>query len=170
MNDISTLQDRVAYVLNHIEGTHEDLAENLGVNRNTITSYKKGQGNLKGVVLENLVLKYDINPIWLLTGRGEYHIVGELQDPETTNEFVKASIERDSSKNEKYLIHSPLNSKILRSAIKHIEEWGEETKVKISVDLKSELVSILYELALSGEDVKSKKTYDRFMNVIKKEI
>lgn len=69
-NGKSSLQERTAYILASINETIPTIGEKLGVNRNTITAYKKGKGDLKGVVIENLVSVYSVNPTWLLTGEG----------------------------------------------------------------------------------------------------
>ena len=70
-NKLDTLQKRVAYLLSNLNETYDSLAEALGVNRNTIMSYKKGKGDLKGIVIENLAIKYSVNANWLLKGQGE---------------------------------------------------------------------------------------------------
>lgn len=71
-NDInfSSLQKRIAYILSEISDSIPVIAENLGVNKNTIAAYKKCKGDLKGVVIENLVSKYNVNPSWLFANEG----------------------------------------------------------------------------------------------------
>ncbi|MCP4108085.1 MAG: transcriptional regulator [Desulfobacteraceae bacterium] len=62
--------DRIAKALKETNKTNEELAQILGVNKNTIASYKKGKGDIKGIVVSGLVLNFGYNSDWLLTGEG----------------------------------------------------------------------------------------------------
>jgi len=54
------------------EGIHDrELAKLLGTNENTMRNYKRKKGLLKGLVVINLIKKYNINPLWLFKGEGE---------------------------------------------------------------------------------------------------
>jgi len=64
---------RISEALSKINDTYEVIAKNLGVSRNTIMTYKKCQGDIKGVVIKNLAQHYDFNPTWLLTGEGSIY-------------------------------------------------------------------------------------------------
>ena len=51
------------------EGIHDrELARLLGTNENTMRNYKRKKGLLKGLVVINLIKKYNINPLWLFMG------------------------------------------------------------------------------------------------------
>ncbi len=73
------LSERVAWAIKIIardkdldEGiTDVALAKILGTNKDTLATYRKGQGLLKGEVVENLVVKYNFSPQWLFRGEGE---------------------------------------------------------------------------------------------------
>lgn len=69
MKDIE-LSRRIASALIKTGKTNDELAQILGVNKNTISAYKHEKGDLKGIVLEGLA-KIGFNPVWLLTGEGE---------------------------------------------------------------------------------------------------
>lgn len=72
MGDDSTkFRERIAYALEHLGKSNDELAKALGVNRNTISAYRLQKGDLKGIVLSNLASKFGFNPDWLLTGDGE---------------------------------------------------------------------------------------------------
>jgi len=74
-----SLSERVAWAIKIIardkdldEGiTDVALAKILGTNKDTLATYRKGQGLLKGEVVENLVVKYNFSPQWLFRGEGE---------------------------------------------------------------------------------------------------
>lgn len=62
--------------------TDIDLAKKLGTNENTLAAYRKKQGLLKGMVLENLAICYNFNPFWLLRGYGEPFPGARLKYPD----------------------------------------------------------------------------------------
>jgi len=70
LENLKTLSERAAYVIRAINDTIPIIAQNLGVNKNTITTYKNAKGDLKGIAIENLVKRYNVNPEWILTGEG----------------------------------------------------------------------------------------------------
>lgn len=76
----SKLSDRVAWALDKIDLSNEELASVLGVNKNTIANYKKGKGDLKGIVLEGLVQNFGFHPQWLLIGTGIPQSISEDKD------------------------------------------------------------------------------------------
>ena len=73
------LQKRVAWSIKIITAdtdldkgiTDMDLAKILGTNHNTLASYRQEKGLLKGEVIDNLVGRYNFNPMWLFKGEGE---------------------------------------------------------------------------------------------------
>lgn len=69
-HNINSLSGRVAFVIARIDETIPVIAQKLGVNKNTVTAYKKGDADPKGRALENLVKVYRVNPVWLLSGTG----------------------------------------------------------------------------------------------------
>lgn len=82
----------------------EDLAERLGVHKNTLASYEKGKRQPDAEYLNNfLAIFVNVNPTWLLTGKGEMLDEGEklvLSDnqPGALPLRVQAPQEKTSSK------------------------------------------------------------------------
>lgn len=76
---MKNLEERVAWAIDVIKEekslgkgvSDSDLAKKLGVNEKTLATYRKGQGSLKGGLLEKLVSIYNFNPSWILRGEGE---------------------------------------------------------------------------------------------------
>lgn len=70
-----TLEERVAWIIDLIKKrdylNNVQLAEKLGVNKNTVAAYSVGKGDLKGVALAGIVKHYGINGEWLISGHGE---------------------------------------------------------------------------------------------------
>jgi transcriptional regulator with XRE-family HTH domain len=62
---------RIAWSLNQIPETIEEMAKKLGVNKNTIGAYKKGKGDVKGSVIVRLHDVYGYDPRWMITGQGQ---------------------------------------------------------------------------------------------------
>ncbi len=73
------LTERIAWTIEEIKDdedldkgiTDVELAKILGTNKDTLASYRRQKGLLKGEVIEKLVSHYHFNPIWLLKGLGE---------------------------------------------------------------------------------------------------
>lgn len=76
---LDKLEKRVAWAIKIIASEPEldkgipdvALSKLLGTNKNTLAKYRQGKGLLKGEVIDNLVLHYDFNPMWLFRGQGE---------------------------------------------------------------------------------------------------
>ena len=76
---MSELTSRVAWAIETIRTDKDvgkgiidfDLAKTLGTNDNTLAAYRKEKGLLKGEVIDNLIARYNYNPMWLFKGEGE---------------------------------------------------------------------------------------------------
>lgn len=67
----NTIHDRIQQIVNTFAGGKNTLfASKLGVSEGNIRSYIKGTMP-KADLLAKIVNSYDINPMWLLTGKGE---------------------------------------------------------------------------------------------------
>mgnify|MGYP001176973917 FL=1 len=114
------LHERISSVLLGTGKSNDELAQILGVNKNTISAYKNKHGDLKGIVLEGIVKHFDINPVWLLTGSGTRIL------------------------NEPYMIQS-LDKVTLKAIIMAIDEIIEEECLIISSETKADLILSYYE-------------------------
>lgn len=88
----SPLSARIAKAISKIDDTYDVLAQNLGVSRNTIMAYKRCQGDIKGVVIENLVKFYRFNPSWLLSGEPPMYKTDPVPDSRHEDEAVQKKI------------------------------------------------------------------------------
>jgi len=71
---IETIHDRIALCVKEFgEGKNTVFALNIGVSEGNIRGYIKGVVP-KADVLEKIVRCYDVNPSWLLTGKGEMRL------------------------------------------------------------------------------------------------
>jgi len=76
---LDTLTERIAWSIEIIKIddrldkgiTDVDLAKKLGTNKDTLAGYRNGKGLLKGEVIENIILHYKFNPLWIFKGEGE---------------------------------------------------------------------------------------------------
>lgn len=76
---LDNLTQKVSWAIKTIQGdpnldkgiTDVDLAKILGTNKNTLAAYRRGEGLLKGEVIDRLVSHYHFNPMWLFKGEGE---------------------------------------------------------------------------------------------------
>lgn len=71
----TTINQRIALIVEQFAGGNNSLAaKNLNVSEGTIRSYRLST-TPKADVLEKIVITYDVNAMWLLTG------VGDMQTP-----------------------------------------------------------------------------------------
>ena len=68
--NIATIHERIKWLVDNLaEGKNTIFAKKLGVNEANIRSYINGV-QPKADVLSNIVISYDVNALWLLTGAG----------------------------------------------------------------------------------------------------
>ena len=73
------LSERIAWAISIIPADKDldkgivdvALAKVLGTNKDTLASYRKQKGLLKGEVIDKLVKHYKFNPMWFFLGQGE---------------------------------------------------------------------------------------------------
>jgi len=76
---LDNLTERIAWAIKVIkiektldQGiTDVELSKKLGTNKDTLASYRKGKGLLKGEVIDRISKLYKFNPLWLFYGKGE---------------------------------------------------------------------------------------------------
>jgi len=68
MDTFQGFQRRVSKVLDLVDDDNLALSKKLGINRGTVSRYRKGQGDLKGVAIHGLVHVYKARPDFLLLG------------------------------------------------------------------------------------------------------
>lgn len=76
---MQSLRERIAWAISIIPSDKDldkgindvNLAKLLGTNKDTLASYRKGLGLLKGEVIENLVKYYNFSTEWIFKGEGE---------------------------------------------------------------------------------------------------
>lgn len=84
MDENSELRGRIAEILEEIGLNNDELARKLGVNKNTISAYRKGKGDLKGILLSNLSKKFGYSPDYLLMGIGPKRIGDKPTEKDTS--------------------------------------------------------------------------------------
>lgn len=74
-----------------------EYAASLGVSLSAYQNYERGQRTVPTEVLKGLVWKYDVNLIWLISGRGPEHLVpGSSIDSEAFGKIL-SKLESDGS-------------------------------------------------------------------------
>jgi DNA-binding XRE family transcriptional regulator/DNA-binding transcriptional MerR regulator len=123
--DAPSLSSRVAQSLNATGLTNDELAQILGVNKNTISAYRNKKGDLKGKVLQGLSEHFDINPEWLLTGNGEMYKTA-ISTPDT--EDTKDTEDPEKLMGQAFaLLSKILNSRdprVIRAILSNLEVFG----------------------------------------------
>lgn len=71
VNRIKTIGERVQHLINTLaDGKNTIFAAKLGINEANVRSYLRGT-QPKADILEKIVITYEVNAHWLLTGYGE---------------------------------------------------------------------------------------------------
>ena len=138
----SDVSSRIAWALNQIPETIEEMAEKLGINKNTVASYKKGKADVKFSVVVGLYELYDYKPEWLITGRGAPLIKKDNLVVETEIvEGIGVSKTRKSRKSKKT---RSVNHDLLFDILKAVETTIADHIDNISVEKKAKAISLLY--------------------------
>lgn len=90
MNPEHDQLDTVGKRIKHIRGriTQDEFAEKVGVHRSSIARYEKGLGKPNTDFLDALYNHYNINPLWLVSGKGP------ISEPVPDKEVCKGIAER----------------------------------------------------------------------------
>ena len=134
---------RIAWALNQLPETTEDIASNLGINRNTVSRYKKGKADVKFSVVVGLHEKYGFKPHWLVTGRGSPQQIRKetiVEDLVVKEEPIAAK----SKKPETPIKSGYLNQDLLLDIMKSVETTISKHIKNISLDKKAEVTFLLY--------------------------
>ncbi len=66
------MRDRIKKIVDELNITQKVLSEAIGIKPSTLSDFLNGRfKTLSSDTIRNLLLKYNINPIWLLTGEGD---------------------------------------------------------------------------------------------------
>lgn len=66
------MRNRILLIIEELELTQKQFSEEIGITAGGLTDFFKGRSkDLSSSTVKNIVIKYNINPAWLLTGEGE---------------------------------------------------------------------------------------------------
>lgn len=126
----SNLTERIAWALQAIKSDREvgkgindvDLGKKLGINKDTVGSYRKGKGSYKSSVIEGLIEHYCFNAEWLLSGRGEPYkgANNKLARPDGKRDHL-VLLDADSSSGQKLPNTSPEGEDEMRGT-----KWSDD--------------------------------------------
>ncbi len=72
MENSTKIIDRLSQYLDYKGETFNKLAKQINVSNSYFSKMRKGNGSLGSEIVEKILLHYeDLNPDWLLTGRGD---------------------------------------------------------------------------------------------------
>lgn len=74
--------------------TQQELADKLGLKRNTIATYEIGKASPSDRVISDLCNKYNVNEEWLRTGNGE--ILKKVPDEDEVAIYVSELLQPDN--------------------------------------------------------------------------
>jgi transcriptional regulator with XRE-family HTH domain len=140
----AALADRLRAVREAAHLSQEDFGERLGVSKNTVWRYERGEHPADGDVLVAICAHFDVAPHWLLTGRGEMY-AGQ-----------QAGAGRKVSED------------LVRAVIIHTEEHLQRERLAPTAERKAQLVLTICELLeRQGFDTNSPLDLSQFENVIR---
>lgn len=128
---IETIGDRIKIIRGG--ESRESLAPRIGVSRNTIVNYETGKSDpVSTFLIKILDVHPNINPTWLLTGKGPMEKGGEIQ---------------------KTVSSAQVDHSFLEAVIAAVEEHLDVINGHLPPAKKAQLISIIYDLS----DKKDKK-------------
>lgn len=65
---MSTFQERIRYVRGNL--SRDDFAESIGVHKNTVGRYERGESEPELTIISKICAKYNVEPKWLISGEG----------------------------------------------------------------------------------------------------
>ena len=74
------MRERIIKIIKTFNLTQKEFAKNIGITSAGLNDYLKGRANdISSNKIKNIILKYNINPIWLLTGEGKMFLPGKKE-------------------------------------------------------------------------------------------
>jgi len=95
---METLQDRILIILNELGINHSQFADEIGVQRSSISHVLSGRNKPSFEFLQKLILAYpQINADWLIIGREPMFLTSHDQGVSKNNEKPVSKRDSDSS-------------------------------------------------------------------------
>lgn len=119
------MNERIKELRKTIGITQQELADKLGLKRNTIATYEIGKAIPSDRVISDLCNKYSVNEEWLRSGNGEMF----KQPSDEVGHYVEDLLEYDGVGNSFY--------DIIIEMMKKYQEMDEKSKLVIREYFKS---------------------------------
>lgn len=119
------MNERIKELRKTIGITQQELADKLGLKRNTIATYEIGKAIPSDRVISDLCNKYSVNEEWLRSGNGEMF----KQSSDEVGHYVEDLLEYDGVGNPFY--------DIIIEMMKKYQEMDEKSKLVIREYFKS---------------------------------
>lgn len=74
------MKDRIRELRKALDLTQQEFADTIGVKRNTIANYEIGRNDPVDSVKSLICLKFNVNPEWLDTGKGDMFVEVDPED------------------------------------------------------------------------------------------
>lgn len=111
-----------------------DYAASLGVSLSAYQNYERGQRTVPTEVLKELVSKYDVNLIWLISGRGpERWVQGSCIDSQAFTKILERLETDDSPLKGRNPIDFGYFAALIYNRVKTVDEASWETAVQQAV-------------------------------------
>ena len=96
------LNERLKKLRKTLDLTQQQLAEHLGVKRNTVAQWELGINAITEQVITSICREFDVNKEWLCTGEGEMFVI--RSDEEEIAAFLGAVLAEEGETYKKQLI------------------------------------------------------------------
>lgn len=80
------MNERLKKLRKELDMTQQELAEGIGIKRNTMATYESGRNEPIDAVISLICTKYNVNENWLRTGEGD--MFNEVPRDEQIADFV----------------------------------------------------------------------------------
>ncbi len=141
----TTIHERISEIVLQLGGgKNTAIASKLGVSEGNIRGYIKGVMP-KQDVLEKIVINLDVNPEWLLTGRGE---MTKTSQPTPTEHIQTSCVSKNKDK-EKFDGNQGLSPEIFDKLLSTIKEQ------QITIKEQAEEIGVLKQMIVQLKQDKS---------------
>lgn len=126
MNDVTKrfIETYNSLVANSKVEDQKDFAFKIGVSTSMITEILKGRSNVGVSAIQNTVIKFEIDPYWLLTGK----IPEILNEPGTSYNNIVTTQRETIETQRKYILHLETENARLRDEKEKPAESGQKRK------------------------------------------
>ena len=133
----------------------KEFARLIGISQGALSGLETGKSKPSADTLASIVQHTDINPIWLLTGKGKRYLSEEAKAPPI---YKEASINKTVEEGMEQPLNLELDVDLLADIIESVDIVLEKEKIELPLNKKARFIALQYELCIeTGKGITSDK-------------